>query len=117
MCLDRTLHDGEAQAAPARLGRNEGIEQTVADAGWNARPVVAHAHHHAARTEAGAERRLLTIQQTRLDAYYPGHRRGLYGVEREIEDRAVQQILVTFDRQRPGLRHDARDLNTLAPIR
>ena len=98
MRLDGAMHDGEAEAAAARLRREEGIEQPVADLDRDAGPRVADAQRDARRARTRVRRRACSRgaapTSTRTS---PLCRRGLDGVEQQVEDGAVQQVLVAFD--------------------
>src|SRR5919107_3727991 len=64
--VDDLPDDGEAQARPLRLGREERTEDPIDYVAWNARPVVADfdLHHGSLRLAA---RRTVFHQRVRLD--------------------------------------------------
>ena len=97
MGIDCAMHHGEAKTAATRLGGEEGVEQAVANVGGNARTTVRHADGHRAVGECNAGTDLFRRGRRDIQPDLSIRRRRLNGVEEQVEDRAVQQVLVALE--------------------
>src|SRR5437868_8679017 len=81
MCLDRAMHHREAEPGPARLGREERVEEAVTNVAWDAGTVVAHTDRNALLAFRVIVRRRLVIQRSSLDSHFAFRRRRLNRIE------------------------------------
>ena len=100
MCLDGAVDDGKAEATASILCRHERLEHPRAELGRDAGPVVGDAECHGAMIEAGTSRDLVRRQGHDVDVDAAAVRRGLHRVQREVEDRPMQEVLVGLDDER-----------------
>src|SRR5690348_6535128 len=97
MRFDRAVYDGQAEACATGLGGKEGIEHAVLDCSGDAWADVRYAECNGTVAKYDAGRDLVTGEAAHFDDDPPGVGRCLHGVERDVEDRAVEEVLVAFD--------------------
>jgi hypothetical protein len=108
----------EAEARAAGLRRGERLEQPLAHVGGDARAQVGHHDLEATAVEGDALRQLRLLHRPGGDAHCGAVGRHLQRVEHEIEERAVQQVLVAVEAQRfLGHAHVDADAVRLARVR
>ena len=101
MRFNGAVDDGQPKPAPSGLGCNEWLEQTILDRIWNSPALVGHTkHYRPARKTLGLLRKLMLRELGSLDSNFASRGRRLDGVEEEIEDRAMEQIIIANDDQR-----------------
>src|SRR5690606_11521470 len=120
VCLDRTMHHRKAKSRASLLGSGERLEQTVSHFRWNAGSLVGHPHSRRPAFELNPEgnrlRQVLRRERRNLQLHTSTIGAGLYRVEREVEDRAVKEVFVSFDDDRTG-RSGTMHVETRSAIR
>jgi hypothetical protein len=116
MRFDSAMDDGQTKAAPAALGCNEWLEQSILDRIWNSPALVGHTkHYRPARKTLGLLRKLMLRELGSFDSNFASRGRRLNGVEQEIEDRAMEQIIIANDDHR-GRRKQLDDCDSLGLV-
>jgi len=101
MCFHGAMYDGESESRTAGLGRHERLEQPLFDGVGYSSSLVGHTHHHRPTGEALGLRWQLVVCQLRcFQPHFPTGWRGLNRIEKEIEDRTMEQIIIANDDQR-----------------
>ena len=107
MRFHRALHDGKPEACPSRAAGHERLEQPGPHVLRNARPVVGDPQRDGI-VDPRTARQVLTRGLTRPHGD-PGSRPGgLNGVEHQVGNHPVQQILVTLHGRHVPFEVDAR---------
>src|SRR6185503_3754435 len=114
--FDRALDDGETEPASAWLRGEERVEQAFADLGWDTAALIAHANRDAAAVEGDADGQWVERSRCELDSHDAAVRRRLHGIQYEVENGAVQEILVPIYHQRHALRRLAHDAHGFGAI-
>src|SRR6266545_5780266 len=105
--LYRALYDGEAEAGAPHSSRCEGLEQTALQLLGDTGAVVADAQGHRV-LDPGPAGKLVRRRPARPHHDGGALTRRLDGVQDEVRDDAVQQVLVALHRRRAALELDAR---------
>src|SRR5712672_1408513 len=101
MRFNGAMYDRESESRTAGFRRHERLEQPLFDRVRYTSSLVGHAHHHRPASEALGLRRQLVIRQLRcFQAHFPTGWRRLNRIEKEIEDRTMEQIIIANDDQR-----------------
>lgn len=101
MCLDGPVYDREAKSGSTHFRRDERLEQSLVDRVGYSRPLIGYLKHHRPARKALGLRRKLVVRELRcFEPDFAARWRGLNRVEKEIEDRAMEQIIIANDDQR-----------------
>src|SRR5712671_3411665 len=96
-----TMYDGESESRTAGFRRHERLEQPLFDRIGYTSALIGHSYHHRPASEALGLRRELVICQLRcFQPHFPTGWRGLNRIEKKIEDRTMEQIIIANDDQR-----------------
>ena len=100
MRFDGTLNNGEAEATAFGLSGDEGIEQSVTNFRRHSLPAVGDENRdRSIRKFESARRQLVRLKLASFDAHDSTRRRCLDGVQQQVEEGAVHQVLVTVDHE------------------
>ena len=107
MGLDRPLDDSQPEPASAGPTRDEGVEEPVADLLRYAGTGVAHLKTNRV-IDVGPVRDVASLHRSYTDDDSDRSAGGLHGVQHQIGDHAVQQVLVTLENRSTSLDRDGR---------
>src|SRR6266550_8334880 len=99
--FDSAVYDRQPESGAFRLGGHEWLKEPLLDRIGYSAPLVGHLHHHPPTGETLGLRGELVIRELRcFESDFTTGRRCLNGVEKEVEDRAMEQIIIANDDHR-----------------
>ena len=102
MCLNRSLHDGEAEPGPSNATRYERFEQTLAQFSRDPGTIIGHLEYCRA-IEPQSSRQFVWVHRPHPYHYVRLSGAGLHGIENQIDHDTVDEVLVSLHRDRDCL--------------
>jgi hypothetical protein len=100
VCLNSAVDDRQPEPATACFGRHEWLEEFFLDRIGDSPTLIRHTQHYcAAREVLGLRRKLVMRELGSFDPDLAARWRRLDRVEEEVEDRAMEQVIIANDDQ------------------
>ena len=100
MCLDGAMHYRQAESGTTDFGRHERLEQSLFDGIGYTATLIGDLQHHRAPGEAlGLRWELVVRELRRLESDFSAGRRCLHCIEKQVENRTMEQVVIANDDQ------------------